>query len=288
MRTVQTVSELRRALAPLREQGKRIGFIPTMGALHEGHMSLVEMSKKQVDVTVVSVFVNPTQFGPNEDFARYPRTVEEDARLLVEADVDFLFVPKPDEIYPEGHSTVVTVAGLTDRYEGAVRPGHFNGVTTVVAALFNIVAPDVAYFGQKDAQQVAVIKRMVRDLHFPIEIKVGATVREAGALALSSRNRFLSESDRARSMSLSSALFSTRDSIADGHSIEEAKRAGLFAFQLAAPEAILDYFDIVDAETFQPITSLDAVRGNGTAATIIIAARIGDTRLIDNLPVELG
>lgn len=288
MRTVQSVSELRRAIAPLREQGKRIGFVPTMGALHEGHLSLVALSKKQVDVTVVSVFVNPTQFGPNEDFAKYPRTLEEDARLLVEVDVDFLFTPKPEEIYPEGHSTVVAVTGLTDRYEGAIRPGHFNGVTTVVAALFNIVAPDVAYFGQKDAQQVAVIKRMVRDLHFPIEIKVGSTIREDGALALSSRNRFLSARDRERSLALSSALFSTRDLIAEGRPVEDAKRGGLTAFQSAAPEATLDYFDIVDAETFQPITSLDAVRGNGTAATIIIAARIGNTRLIDNLPVELG
>ena len=288
MRTIQTISELRRALAPLRQQEKRIGFVPTMGALHDGHLSLVALSRHQVDVTVVSIFVNPTQFGPTEDFAKYPRTLEDDARLLVEAEVDFLFTPKAEDIYPAGHSTVVSVAGVSDLYEGAVRPGHFAGVTTVVASLFNIVSPDVAYFGQKDAQQVAVIKRMVRDLHFPVEIKVGPTIREESGLALSSRNRYLSDSELPRSESLSAALNEAHSAIAAGRPVEDAKRSAVDTFQRIAPGAILDYFDIVDTETFRPVTSLDAVRDNGASATIIIAARIGNTRLIDNLPIELG
>jgi pantoate--beta-alanine ligase len=288
MRTITTITELRRALAPLREQGKRIGFVPTMGALHDGHMSLVALSKNQVDVTVVSIFVNPTQFGPNEDFSKYPRTLEDDARLLVEADVDFLFTPKPDEMYPDGNTTVVHVDGVSDLYEGAIRPGHFDGVATVVASLFHIVNPDFAYFGQKDAQQVAVIKRMVRDLHFPIEIKVGPTIRESGGLALSSRNRYLSRDESNRSLALSRALDTANDGVLTYGNVDEAKRAGITAFHQVAPEGVLDYFDIVDTETFRPLTSLDAVRVNGGAATIIIAARIGSTRLIDNLPIELG
>jgi pantoate--beta-alanine ligase len=288
MRTIQTISELRGALTAVRGQEKRVGFVPTMGALHDGHMSLVALSKKQVDVTVVSIFVNPTQFGPNEDFAKYPRTLEEDARLLVEADVDFLFTPRADEIYPSGHSTTVAVGGITELYEGAIRPHHFDGVTTVVAALFHIVAPDVAYFGQKDAQQVAVIKRMVRDLHFPVEIKVGPTIRESDSLALSSRNRYLSKDDRTKSLALSQALRRTQTELTSGSTIEEAKYAGQQVFRNTVPEASLDYLDVVDAETFQPLTSLDGVRGKGGLATIIVAARIGNTRLIDNLPLELG
>ena len=294
MRTIHTTAELRAALTLLREQGKRIGFVPTMGALHEGHRSLVRLSKQDSDVTVVSIFVNPTQFGPTEDFERYPRTLEADASLLIEEEVEFLFAPTVDQIYPNGHSTHVHPGAIATLYEGARRPGHFDGVATVVSILFNIVQPQIAYFGQKDAQQLAVIRRLVADLAFPIEIVAAPTIREPDGLALSSRNRYLTPAERKEAAALSKTLFLVRDLLLDRHSPAHAKVAGMDEFQRFAPHAILDYLDVVHPETFQPKASFEVSegleepsptgRGQGEGL-IIIAANLGSTRLIDNLVI---
>ncbi len=290
MRTIHTTAELRSALALLREQGKQdrqrsIGFVPTMGALHEGHRSLVRLSKQDSDVTVVSIFVNPTQFGPSEDFERYPRTLESDASLLIEEEVEFLFAPTVDQIYRTGHSTQVHPGAIATLFEGARRPGHFDGVATVVSILFNIVQPDAAYFGQKDAQQCAVIKNLVRDLAFPVEIVVGATIREQDGLALSSRNRYLAPAERKEALGLSKTLSLVRDLLLDRHSIPSAISAGIAEFHKIAPHGILDYLDIVHSETFQPKASFEGSEGLDIPATVIIAANLGSTHLIDNLPV---
>jgi len=282
MRTITTISELRRALSLVRQQDKRIGFVPTMGALHEGHLSLVKLSRHQTDVTVVSIFVNPTQFGANEDLASYPRTLESDASKLVEAEVDFLFVPDASEIYPRSHATAVSVRDVTERYEGAIRPGHFQGVTTVVAILLNIVQPHAMFLGQKDAQQVAVLKRMIADLQFPVEVVIGETVRENGKLAMSSRNIYLSANERTESEALSRALAEFRSLVLSGEAIDRAKQAGMLIFEKVAPHGKVEYLDIVDSETFHPLTSFEPLN---QPATIIIAARFGSTRLIDNVTV---
>jgi pantoate--beta-alanine ligase len=281
LKTITSVSELRSALGPLRAEGKSIGFVPTMGALHAGHLSLVELSRFQTDVTIVSIFVNPTQFGPNEDFSKYPRTLEDDTQKLTASGVDFLFLPQAEDIYPAGASTSIHVGEVTELFEGAIRPTHFDGVATVVTSLFNIVQPDLSFFGQKDAQQVAVIKRMVRDLHIPVRIVVGETTRESDGLAMSSRNRYLSPSDRSTSLAVFKALTAVRDCLGEGVLIEKAKDVGFKEFSSLAPEATLDYLDIVDSETFRPATSFDAAR----TYTIVIAARFGTTRLIDNLVI---
>ncbi len=285
MRTITTVTELRRALALQREQGKSIGFVPTMGALHEGHLSLVRMSKQQTDVTVVSIFVNPTQFGPSEDFEKYPRTLEADAGMLVEEEVEFLFAPTVDQIYPKGHATQIHLGTITNLYEGARRPGHFDGVATVVSILFNIVQPQTAYFGQKDAQQLAVIRKLVADLAFPIEIIACATIREKDGLALSSRNRYLTDAERKEAVALSKTLFLVQDQLKNDPNIESAKSSGIAEFQRSAPNGVLDYLDIVDSETFQPAHSFERREGIDTTLSIIIAANLGVTRLIDNIQI---
>lgn len=273
---------MRAAIAALRSVDKTIGFVPTMGALHEGHLSLVDLSKKNTGATVVSIFVNPTQFAPGEDFEKYPRTVEDDARMLVEKDVEFLFLPNAKEIYSEGAATSVHVAGITSEFEGAIRPDHFDGVATVVAALFNIVQPHFAYFGQKDAQQVAVVRRMVKDLHMPIAIVVGETVREEGSLAMSSRNRYLSDEQRAQSQLLSRVLFQIRDSLINGTSFESARSEAMGKLSKEAPIAQVDYLDLVDSETFQKLASFEG-RDTGT---VVLAARFGNTRLLDNILIK--
>lgn len=283
MRTITTTHELRAALALQREQGKTVGFVPTMGALHEGHRSLVRLSKQHSDVTVVSIFVNPTQFGPSEDFEKYPRTLDADAGILVDEEVELLFAPTVDQIYPAGHNFKILPGAAASNYEGARRPGHFEGVATVVSILFNIVQPQAAYFGQKDAQQVAVIRKMVRDLAIPIEIVVGPTIREKDGLALSSRNRYLTSEDRKEALSLSRSLFLVKNLIADGHSSQEALSKGIAEFHAVAPHGILDYLDMVDSETFEPVTAFEGVLAG--ERTIIIAAQIGATHLIDNLPI---
>jgi len=282
VRTIPTTPDLRNALDNLRKQDKRIGFVPTMGALHEGHRSLVKMSKQQTDVTVVSIFVNPTQFGPNEDFSRYPRTIEADESILIDEEVDFLFLPEVDQIYPAGHSSSIHIGPISSVFEGAIRPGHFDGVAIVVSILFNIVQPNVAFFGQKDAQQLAVIRKLIRDFAFPIDIIASPTIRDENGLALSSRNRYLSENEKNEALAIPTMLFLAKDLLMNGQSPADAKMASTLEFQRLAPNMKLDYLDIVDNETFQPKSSFDN-RQNSPSATIIIAARIGATRLIDNL-----
>lgn len=285
LRTITTVTELRRALALQRDQGKSIGFVPTMGALHEGHLSLIRMSKQHTDVTVVSIFVNPTQFGPSEDFDKYPRTLEADASMLVDEEVEFLFAPTVEQIYSKGHATQIHLDTITNLYEGARRPGHFDGVATVVSILFNIVQPQTAYFGQKDAQQLAVIRKLVVDLAFPIEIIAGATIREKDGLALSSRNRYLNAEERKEAVAISKTLFFVRDELKNHGNIHNARAAGIAEFSRIAPNGVLNYLNIVNSETFQPAASFETRGGTDTTLSIIIAANFGATRLIDNIQI---
>jgi pantoate--beta-alanine ligase len=269
--------DVRAASRAARAAGKTIGFVPTMGALHEGHLSLVRAAKAQTDVVVVSIFVNPTQFGPNEDFEKYPRTLKRDRELLESEGVDFLFAPLVPEIYPEGAATYVTVEGMSERLDGASRPGHFRGVTTVVSKLFNIIEPDRAFFGQKDAAQVAIIRRMACDLKVPVEIVVCPIVREADGLAMSSRNAYLNSEERKRALILRRSLLRAQE-IFDGGArdprtmIEAAKK--IFSEE---PSVRLDYFQIVDPDTLE---DLNTVSG---PAVVAVAAYLGTTRLIDNL-----
>ena len=253
-----------------------------MGALHEGHISLVQASKAKCDLTVVSIFVNPTQFSPTEDLEKYPRTLEQDIALLEKEGVDILFIPSKEEMYPEGATTFINVEKITEGFEGAIRPTHFRGVATVVASLFNIVGPDVAFFGQKDLQQAAVIKRMVLDLHFPIRINVYETVREADGLAMSSRNRFLSSEEREESLLLSKTLFQVRDDLFSGLPVLESKLRGIKLFNSLKKKAVLEYIEIISPETFQLAESFK----DGEEVGVIIAAKIGATRLIDNILVK--
>jgi pantoate--beta-alanine ligase len=275
-----TVEKLREQITTAKRSGKSVGFVPTMGALHEGHLSLTKLSKNECDLTVVSIFVNPTQFGPNEDFSKYPRTIEQDSSMLESVGTDILFLPDKETMYPTGAATFVTVDGVTDYFEGEVRPGHFKGVSTVVASLFNIVIPDIAYFGQKDAQQVAVIKKMVKDLHFPLRIVIGETIREADGLAMSSRNRYLSSDERQKSLTLSKTLSLVQDLIVKGKSFEEALLEGKRFFAKTG-EITLEYLDLVDSETFARAASFKEAE----SITALIAAKVGTTRLIDNVVI---
>lgn len=278
MIVVAGVSELRNAIDALAADGKRTGFVPTMGFLHEGHIALIERAREVSDVVVASIFVNPSQFGPTEDLATYPRDIDGDHRKLEAAGCDILFQPDSREVYPEGFSTFVVVGGVSSRFEGEVRPTHFKGVATVVAKLFNIVRPHVAVFGQKDAQQVAVIKRMVADLNMQVAIEVVDTVREPDGLARSSRNIFLSEQERAKAIVLSRALRAACDAVARGETLDAAREA-MNATLLNAVDSV-DYADIVDEATFEP-----AVDTAGRSLVAIVAARLGRTRLIDNMPI---
>jgi pantoate--beta-alanine ligase len=271
--------ELRPLISEAQCSSISIGFVPTMGALHEGHLSLVRMSKQECGMTVVSIFVNPTQFGANEDFSKYPRTFEDDCKLLESEGVDIVFAPQANEMYPAGASVAISVGEIATVFEGEIRPTHFSGVATVVASLFNIVQPTVAYFGQKDLQQVAVIKKLVRDLHFPTSITIGETIREADGLAMSSRNRYLSEAERSESLVLSKTLATVKEELLGGMGIADAVLAGKKFFADTAEKATLDYLAIIDPETFQIADSFK----EGTRVGIIIAARLGVTRLIDNI-----
>lgn len=276
MPVVRTVRELRAALAEPRRAGARIGLVPTMGALHEGHRVLIESARAGCDVVVVSLFVNPTQFGPGEDLAAYPRDEAADARLADAAGADLLFAPAPAEVYPPGFATTVAVAGLTEPLEGAARgPEHFAGVTTVVAKLLNMAAPDVAYFGQKDAQQALVIRRMARDLDLPVAIEVVPTVREADGLAMSSRNAYLDADQRARAVALDRALRAARGAIEGGERDPAAARAvGRAAMEPYGVEP--EYLELVSPDTLQPVAELDG------DVLVAVAARVGPARLIDN------
>lgn len=282
MNIVTTESDLRATIAEWRRSGQRVGFVPTMGALHRGHLSLVELARTHADQVVVSIFVNPTQFGPGEDFESYPRDTDGDARKLDGAGADLLFLPAVETIYPDGAVTRVRVDGPpAEGLEAEHRPGHFEGVATVVTQLFQIVQPDVAIFGRKDAQQLAVVRRLVSDLHIPVEILAGETVREEDGLALSSRNAYLSEQERARATVLHRALEAAEQRIQDGERSASAIRTAMRDVLMAEPHARVDYAEVVDADTFQ---RLDRIEGD---VVLPMAVHIGDTRLIDNIHLEL-
>jgi len=259
--------------------GKRVGFVPTMGALHAGHLSLVRTARAQTDVVIASVFVNPRQFGPNEDFSRYPRDPEKDAALLASEKTDYLFLPSVEEMYAPGATSWVAVEGLSDKLDGRSRPGHFHGVTTVVAKLFNIVQPDMAFFGQKDAAQVAIVSKMVDDLNFDVRIVVCPIVREADGLAMSSRNAYLTPEQRKQALVLNRALMRVQMLADRGeHSASRLKVAGE-QVMAEEPAVKLDYFEIVDRRTLDPVPDLS--RG----VLVAVAAYVGSTRLIDNIVV---
>jgi pantoate--beta-alanine ligase len=280
MRTLRTISELRAALAQPRREGRRIGLVPTLGALHEGHLSLMRRAREDCDEVVVSLFVNPTQFNDGADLTAYPRDEGRDALLAADERVDFMFAPAVEEIYPPGFATTVTVAGMTEMLEGAQRGReHFDGVTTVVAKLFNIVAPDAAYFGQKDAQQTLVIKRMVRDLNLGVQIEVCPTVREPDGLALSSRNVRLSPDERERATALSRALRIAATLVAAGETETQTVLAAARA-ELDSAGVATEYLQIVNQETLLPIQNIEG------SALALVAARVGSTRLIDNQPIS--
>jgi pantoate--beta-alanine ligase len=265
------------ACAQRKREGRRIGLVPTMGALHDGHLSLIRAARTQSDVVAVSLFVNPLQFGPNEDLAKYPRSFERDRQLLEAEKVDLLFAPSNDDMYPKGATTFVTVEGLSDRLCGRSRPGHFRGVTTVVAKLFHIVEPDLAFFGQKDAAQVAIIRRMVEDLNLPVRIMVCPIVREKDGLALSSRNAYLDPQQRKQAPALNRALMRVQ-TMADTGERSAAKLTEAGQQVIADERGVrLDYFEIVNPDTLDPVD--DISRG----ALVAVAAFLGTTRLIDNL-----
>jgi pantoate--beta-alanine ligase len=260
-----------------REQDRSIGLVPTMGALHEGHLSLVREARRMCDVVVVSVFVNPAQFGPGEDFARYPRDLTRDTGLLTDYNVDYIFAPPAEEIYPRGFSTYVTVEGLSDQMEGTARPGHFRGVATIVSILLNVVRPDFAFFGQKDAQQAVIIKRMVRDLAFDSEIIVLPTVREDSGLAMSSRNLYLNADERNAARVIHRALVIAKEAFKEGeHSANRLTEIVRSTIE-AEPRARVDYVNISDAETLEKVEKLE-----DRPVLVAVAVYFGKTRLIDN------
>lgn len=262
----------------LRRETKTVGFVPTMGALHEGHLTLVKEARQMCDVVIVSVFVNPTQFGPNEDFERYPRDLTSDAALLAEYDVDYVFAPEVSEIYGPGFSTYVYVEGLTETLEGASRPGHFRGVATVVTILFNAVRPDLAFFGSKDAQQVGVIKRLTRDLGFETEIVVVPTVREESGLALSSRNAYLSEEERAKAAVIYQALRDAKIAFRSGERNASAITQIVEDRIGSEPLARVDYIAVVSNDNLEPVEKIE-----DNEVLVAVAVRFGKVRLIDNV-----
>ncbi len=280
MRVYERVSDIRAAVLALRQQGRTAGFVPTMGALHAGHVSLMQASRKDCDATAVSIFVNPTQFGPNEDFQRYPRPRDADLELCEQAGVDLVFYPQVEEMYPSGPQTTIEVAGLSDVWEGAIRPGHFRGVATVVAKLFLAAPAEKAYFGQKDYQQQLILRRMVRDLHFPVEIVTCPILRDADGLALSSRNAYLSPEERRVGLAIPQALGEAKRAFESGQrnpcELQKLLRSGL----TSEPGLTVDYAVVVDAET---LAELDAPQPRMVA---LVAARAGKTRLIDNEVLE--
>lgn len=261
-----------------REQDRTIGLVPTMGALHDGHLSLVREARRMCDIVVVSVFVNPTQFSFNEDFDRYPRDLTKDAAILTDYNVDYIFAPTIEEIYPKDFSTYVTVSGLSEQLEGVSRPGHFRGVATVVTVLLNIVRPDFAFFGQKDAQQTLVVKRLVRDLAFDTEVVILPTVREESGLALSSRNAYLNEDERRAALVLYRALSRAKEAYAEGERSGSRLASIIQATIAAEPLARIDYVSVTDADLLEPLEKL-----NDRTILIALAVHIGKARLIDNI-----
>ena len=275
MKVTTTVAETRAVLLPERRSGKRIGLVPTMGFFHEGHLALMRAARAESDVVVVSLFVNPTQFGPSEDLSAYPRDFERDRALAESEGVDLLFAPDAAEVYPDGFDTVVRVGGVTEALEGTSRPGHFDGVATVVTKLFNMVGPDVAWFGQKDAQQALVIRKLVRDLNMPVRVAVAPTVREPDGLAMSSRNAYLSGADRERATALSRALAAAEQAVASGR-LEAADVLSAAHAELDAAGVTPEYLELRSADDLSPA---ERVNGNTLLA---VAARVGRARLIDN------
>jgi pantoate--beta-alanine ligase len=265
-----------------REEDKTIGLVPTMGALHEGHLSLVREARRMCDVVVVSVFVNPTQFGPSEDFERYPRDLTGDTTKLSDYNVDYIFAPPADEVYPKGFSTYVTVEGLSEPMEGTARPGHFRGVATVLTVLFNTIRPDFAFFGQKDAQQTLVVRRLVRDLAFDIEVVVLPTVREQSGLALSSRNAYLTAEQRRAAGALYRALAQAKEVYMEGERNPKRMAEVVRAQVEAEPLARLEYVGVVDADSMEKFDRIPEDR----PVLIALAAQVGRTRLIDNIVIQ--
>lgn len=281
MRIVRTISEMRGISAAARHEGKLIGLVPTMGALHAGHIELALKARSECGIVIMSIFINPIQFGPNEDYKAYPRTLEADAAKAQEAGVDYIFAPSAQEMYPREPLTHVDVDKLTEHLCGASRPGHFRGVATVVAKLFNITRPDRAYFGMKDAQQLRVIRRMNEDLDFGITIVPVPIVREDDGLAMSSRNAYLSAMDRERAVVLSRSLKLAQQLVASGETSSSAIKAAMEKLiQSEVPDAKVDYIEVVDDDTVQPVQRVTG------PALIALAVKIGSTRLIDNVTVR--
>lgn len=278
---ISAIAGIRAAVKAARDSGRRIGFVPTMGALHEGHARLIEVARAECDFVVVSIFVNPTQFGPNEDFAKYPRTLDADRELCARMGTDVIFAPAAEEMYPAGFRTSVEVQGLQDRLCGASRPGHFRGVCTVVLKLFNIVQPDLAFFGQKDAQQAVIIRRMVRDLDLPLEIRTVPTVREADGLAMSSRNRYLNPEERRHAPALFQSLQQAEKLIAAGERDPGQIESSISERLGQVPGLRIDYVRAVSAETLERPPSLQG------ATLIALAVFLGSTRLIDNIQIHV-
>ncbi|ERI08323.1 pantoate--beta-alanine ligase [Aneurinibacillus aneurinilyticus] len=275
MRTVSSIQELRASLKEVRPQ--TIGFVPTMGYLHEGHLSLVDKAKETADVVVMSIFVNPLQFGPHEDLENYPRDLERDSHLAESRGVDILFFPPVEEMYPSGSKTTVSVQDITESMCGASRPGHFDGVTTVVAKLFNIVQPDYAFFGMKDAQQIAVVMQMVRDLNMPVEVVPCPIIREADGLALSSRNVYLSPEEREQALVLSRALQQVQSMVGLGERNVKTLRTAIEKVIQESPLASIDYIEL---RTYPGLMPIEELRGD---CIVALAVRFGHTRLIDNI-----
>ncbi len=281
MEVVRTISDVRQRVSAARREGKRVGFVPTMGYLHEGHLSLVDLCRERAEYCVVSIFVNPTQFGPGEDYERYPRDPERDRRLLEERGVDLVFAPEVGEMYPEEPLVRFRIEKLADHLCGPRRTGHFPGVLLVVAKLFHIVQPDVAVFGQKDFQQLLIIRRMVRDLNFPVEIVAGPTVREPDGLAMSSRNAYLSPEERARATVLYRSLQRAKALIEGGERSARSVIGAMRAMIEGTPGVHIDYIEIVDLEELRPVERLEG------RVAIALAVYVGPARLIDNLVLEI-
>ncbi|MDQ7798002.1 MAG: pantoate--beta-alanine ligase [Candidatus Edwardsbacteria bacterium] len=281
MKIIKTIKQVRQIIALQKKRGKRIGFVPTMGALHHGHLSLIRLARKNSDFVVVSIFVNPTQFGPKEDYKKYPRNLKKDAALCQSAGADLIFSPNVKEVYPEGFSTFINVEGLTLGLCGASRPGHFRGVATVVSKLFNIVQPDAAVFGQKDAQQLAVIRQMTKDLDLPVKILGGPIVREADGLAMSSRNAYLTLEERKQAVALSRALYLAQLKVRNGVKVVKAVKAEMVKLLYRdAPLGEIDYIEIVDNVSLKPVK---LIQGN---TLIAIAIKFPNARLIDNTVIK--
>lgn len=281
MKLIDSISRMSTLVKILKKEGKSVGFVPTMGYLHEGHMSLVKAARKHTDVVVMSIFVNPLQFAQGEDFEKYPRDFKHDEELAASAGVDVIFYPSVKEIYPEGYAAYVNVEGLTNALCGASRPGHFKGVTTIVAKLFNIVKPDIAYFGQKDAQQAIVIKKMARDLNMDIEIKVMPIIRETGGLAMSSRNVYLSEAERRDSLVLNQSLEKASSLVKAGERDPAKVARAIKELIQEKPLVKIDYVSIVDTKDLKKVSTISG------EVLIALAAFVGKTRLIDNAIIKV-